>query len=188
MKELIKWLLISIALIIVLVFANGCYYVFRGQERSMAKLEQGRELNLYECCSIYTMHLAVWILGRPGYPEASHLAYLMLKKSSEGSYITIFDNAPVRIPKDSRRYKLTFPDNLKIDSSECEMVAGFYDLLGNYVGESPHIVTAYDCRFVVTYADITYYVGKIKLHGALFKYIQDKGWIHSFTVCYSWQG
>ena len=53
----------------------------------MAKLEQGRELNLYECCSIYTMHLAVWILGRPGYPEASHLAYLMLKKSSEGSYI-----------------------------------------------------------------------------------------------------
>lgn len=153
----------------------------------MAKLEQGRELNLYECCSIYTMHLAVWILGRPGYPEASHLAYLMLKKSSEGSYITIFDNAPVRIPKDSRRYKLTFPDNLKIDSSECEMVAGFYDLLGNYVGESPHIVT-YDCRFVVTYADITYYVGKIKLYGALFKYIQDKGWIHSFTVCYSWQG
>ena len=47
MKKLIKWLLISIALIIVLVFANGCYYVFRGQERSMAKLEQGRELNLY---------------------------------------------------------------------------------------------------------------------------------------------
>ena len=152
----------------------------------MAKLEQGRELNLYECCSIYTMHLAVWILGRPGYPEASHLAYLMLKKSSEGSYITIFDNAPVRIPKDSRRYKLTFPDNLKIDSQEVKMVAGFYDLLGNYVGESPNIVTCYDCRFVVTYADITYHVGKIKLHGALFKYIQDKGWLHSFTVCYSW--
>ena len=90
MKKLIKWLLISIALIIVLVFANGCYYVFRGQERSMAKLEQGRELNLYECCSIYTMHLAVWILGRPRYPEASHLAYLMLKEPPECGY-TIFD-------------------------------------------------------------------------------------------------
>ncbi len=185
MKKLIKWLLISIALIIVLVFANGCYYVFRGQERSMAKLEQGRELNLYECCSIYTMHLAVWILGKPGYPEASHLAYLMLKEPPECGY-TIFDNAPVRIPKDSRKYKLTFPDNLKINSQEYVVTAGFYDLLGNYVGESPNIMTTYDCEFVATYADITYYVGKIKLYGALFKYIQDKSWIHSFTVRYCW--
>ena len=81
MKKLIKWLLISIALIIVLVFANGCYYVFRGQERSMAKLREGKELNLYECCSIYTMHMAVWMFGWPISPEAAKEAFWLHQKS-----------------------------------------------------------------------------------------------------------
>ena len=108
MKKLIKWLLILIALIIVLVFANGCYYVFRGQERSMAKLEQGRELNLYECCSIYTMHMAVWMFGWPISPEAAKEAFWLHAKP-DGYYGSPYDEMGLYIKRRRDRsdfYKL----------------------------------------------------------------------------------
>lgn len=184
MKKLIKWLLISIALIIVLVFANGCYYVFRGQERSMAKLEQGRELNLYECCSIYTMHTAIWMFGRCVSPEAARQAYLMTKVPPKDKY-NVNSNAFIKLPKESLEYKLAFPNDLKINIDTIMLSnGGFCDLLGNKVPESYVKSYYYDCEFYATYSDIVYKVGNIKVYGTLLKYIQDKGWLHPFNIRY----
>ena len=183
MKKLIKWLLISIALIIVLVFANGCYYVFRGQERSMAKLREGRDLNLYECGSIYTMHTAIWMFGRCVSPEAARQAYLMTKVPSGHHYYS-HSNDFIKLPKESLEYKLAFPENLKIDSQRVMVSAGFYDLAGNYI-DSERPGTIYECEFDVTYSNMIYKVGNIKIYGTLLKYIQDKGWINGFRVHYS---
>ncbi len=72
MKKCWKITLVSLAIIIALLFANGCYYVFNGQHKSMKKLQQGKELNLYECCSIYSMHCAVWMFGWVIAPEAAN--------------------------------------------------------------------------------------------------------------------
>lgn len=40
----------------------------------MRKLQAGKELNLYECCSIYSMHTAVWMFGWVISPEAAYMA------------------------------------------------------------------------------------------------------------------
>ena len=52
-----KRFIILIVSLLALLFGNGFYYVFFGQHKSMAKLEGGSELNLYEKCSIYTSNI-----------------------------------------------------------------------------------------------------------------------------------
>ena len=73
MKKTIKIILA----IIILLFVNLIYYVFIGQSNSTQKLEQNKELNLYECVSIYQMHTAVWMFGWILSPEAAQQAFIM---------------------------------------------------------------------------------------------------------------
>lgn len=77
MKKYVKIILIGALCLVFAVFINGCYYVFCHQDKSMAKIQQGKELNLYECCSIYTMHMAVWMFGWPLSPEAARECVLL---------------------------------------------------------------------------------------------------------------
>ena len=57
--------------IFIVVFINGCIYVFALQDRTMNKIKNNEEVSLYEKCSIYTMHMAVYMFGWPLSPEAS---------------------------------------------------------------------------------------------------------------------
>ncbi len=84
MKKYWKITLVSLAIIIAVVFVNGCYYVFNGQHKSMKKLQQGKELNLYECCSIYSMHCAVWMFGWPIAPEAANECFKLHFPKEDG--------------------------------------------------------------------------------------------------------
>lgn len=78
MKKVVKITLLSLLGLFVVVFANGCYYVFMGgQDRSMAKIRQGGRLNVYECCSVYTMQMAMWMFGWPFSPEAAKECFLL---------------------------------------------------------------------------------------------------------------
>ena len=77
MKKPIKITLISLLIIVAIVFVNGCYFVFCHQDKSMAKIQQGKDLNLYECCSVYTMHMALWLFGWPLSPEAAWECFLL---------------------------------------------------------------------------------------------------------------
>ena len=52
MKSPVKITLISLLVLVAVIFINGCYFVFCHQDKSMAKIQQGEDLNLYECCSI----------------------------------------------------------------------------------------------------------------------------------------
>ena len=187
MKKLIKWLLISMALIIVLVFANGCYYVFRGQERSMAKLEQGRELNLYECCSIYTMHMAVWMFGWPISPEAASEAYYMHFKDDNDirwSSNTDFLNSKVIASnpnfKEKKPFKVSWPiDLMQIPKDELKYALAYntsntqvlFTQNGNPILE-----------YTVEYQDIKYNFGHISIYTGLFKYLQEIGWLHPYKM------
>ena len=65
-----------LALFIVL-FINGCIYVFALQDRTMNKIQKGEDVSLYEKCSIYTMHMAVYLFGWPLSPEAAGEIYRM---------------------------------------------------------------------------------------------------------------
>lgn len=75
MKKFLKTTLILIVSVFLIVFANGCYYVFYGQEKSVEKLEQGKDLNAYEIASIYSMHTACWMFGWVISPEAAKLVF-----------------------------------------------------------------------------------------------------------------
>ena len=67
-----KKFFISVLLLVATVFLNGIYFVFSGQRRAAEKIESGGRLNLYECCSVYTMHMALWMFGWPMSPTAAH--------------------------------------------------------------------------------------------------------------------
>lgn len=84
MKKGLKYCLMLLVTIIGIIFINGCYYVFCGQEKSMKKLQQGKELNLYECCSIYSMHMAVWMFGWPIAPEAAKECFMLHLPYTQG--------------------------------------------------------------------------------------------------------
>ena len=61
----------AILTIIAALFINGCYYVSRGQFKSAGKMAGGKELSLYECFSLYTLHTAFWMFGWPAAPAAA---------------------------------------------------------------------------------------------------------------------
>ena len=61
----------SLVLFFIGVFINGCIYVFALQDRTMNKIQKGEDVSLYEKCSIYTMHMAVYMFGWPLSPEAA---------------------------------------------------------------------------------------------------------------------
>ena len=58
-------------IVFLVVFVNGCIYVFTLQEKTMDKIKNGARVSLYEKCSIYTMHMAVYMFGWPLSPEAA---------------------------------------------------------------------------------------------------------------------
>ena len=55
-----------------ILFVNGVYFVFSGQRRAAQRLDDMGRLNLYECCSAYTMHMALWMFGWPISPAAAY--------------------------------------------------------------------------------------------------------------------
>lgn len=65
-----------IAICTILLFNLACY-TFVGQDISAKKLAQGKELNLYECASIYQMHTALWLFAWPASPAAANEVFLM---------------------------------------------------------------------------------------------------------------
>ena len=176
MKKYVKIVLIGVLCLVFAVLINGCYYVFWGQEKSMKKLQNNQDLNFYECCSIYSIHTAIWMFGWTISPEAAQQAFLMLKPHK---YPVSIHNDYFITPKDELRYKLAFPDNLEIKKDKWRN--SMYDLSGQIIYSNS---TLYSCSFYVTYSNIVYKVGNIKLYGSLLKYIQDKDWIHGFDIEY----
>ena len=67
----------AILTLFIIVFINGCIYVFNLQEKTMDKIKKGEEPSLYEKCSIYTMHMAVYMFGWPLSPEAASEIFKM---------------------------------------------------------------------------------------------------------------
>ena len=77
MKKGIKITLSVILGIILLIFINGVYYVFWGQEKSMRKLNAGKELNLYEVRTIRSFNFLNYTIGRARCREAAEQCWLM---------------------------------------------------------------------------------------------------------------
>ena len=86
-KRTLKILLFSALIVISLLFANGFYFVFRGQFVAWEKVKSGKELNYYETFSVYTMHSALWMLFWWASPGAANEVFMMQMCNKRGEIV-----------------------------------------------------------------------------------------------------
>lgn len=186
-------------------FINGCYFVFCHQDKSMAKIQRGEDLNLYECCSIYTMHMAVWMFGWPLSPEAARECFLLhfphedddlvRFKASRGfmkspklrtavEYLSDKQSgASVHVAwKASKDYALYSPEHrAAIAVNACDVIKGEVDkTTGDYE-------IRIRCAMVYPkYSRTEFNLGKfsIWIQEGLFRYLEERGWISRYIAEY----
>ena len=181
-----------------LLFGNGCYYVFYGQNLSTKKLLEGRDLNLYEMCSIYTMHIALWSLGWPLSPQAARECFLLhfpqkdtvtirmnlsspriqasvrsLKDRQVGSYESLTWNGDEAYSLSSPEHKAAIAVNPCRVEKECQE-GSLYSCSVYSIMQYPKLSnTVFTLGFI-----------RIPIQEGLFRYLQDKGWLSCFTARY----
>ncbi len=195
MKKTIKIFASILLAAAAVVFANGVYYVFYGQSKSAEKLARGEDLNIYECCSIYTMHCATVAFGWMLSPEASYQCAVMLF-SKEGSIhyrSSDFMRSSVIQSQiansESDKFVIDFPLNAITGNKKSPLrnelkYAIAYDGAEYSLANGNPTLTV-DCKYD-RYIGV-YDVGVLvfRFHWELLRYIQDKGMIHRCTVVYT---
>lgn len=205
MKKPVKITLISLLIIVAIIFANGCYFVFWHQDKSMAKIQQGKELNFYECCSVYTMHMALWMFGWPLSPEAARECFLLHFPHEENGVVRFkasrgFMKSPklqkaveylsdkqsgtsVHVAwKASKDYALRSPEHrAAIAVNACDVIKGEVDkTTGDYE-------IRIRCAMIYPkYSRTEFNLGKfsIWIQEGLFRYLEERGWISRYIAEY----
>lgn len=176
MKRGKKILFVILAVIAVIVI-NGVYYVFAGQGRSMRKLESGKELNLYECCSIYTMHMAVWMFGWPLAPEAAHEAFLLHFPHKKDVVRNIDMYAANGFSKEIQVKGVDYA-NMKWADMRVPLALNSPDTYFE-------VTDSYSmCVVPVAYTDAVHRIGRIPVNTSLFVYLQKRGLLHPYRMVY----
>lgn len=176
MKKINKHLrniLLGLAAVIMLIFANVVYYVFQGQSKSLEKLDQGKELNAYECFSIYTMHCAMWMSGPLIMPTGQWEAMLMHFPHDE-PVAALF---PIDVYAHNG-YSLEVGPDMKAFYIY-ELTTVFNSWVDMEVSES-----ASSCALMIEYTDRVIKRGKITINTRLFKYLQNKGLLFPYGKIY----
>lgn len=197
----IKVLLKILVIIVLIVFINGLYYIFAGQFKSMQKLSYGKELSLYECCSIYSVHTAAWLSSWILSPEAAEQCFLM-SFSKEGSthirkaHFMKSDYIRKQIAlHNGRTFTINYPLNEITSNKKSNLrkelrYALAYDGAEYYPIADPEKdeVLSSELRLDVKYDNYTavYHIGiaKITFNWQLMRHIQNRGWLHKCTIIY----
>ena len=183
MKKSVKIALIGLLCLVFAVLINGCYYVFWGQEKSMKKLQNSQDLNFYECCSVYTMHMALWIFGWPLSPEAAKECFLLhfpQKDTVEFEITNAIYNSP-KIELNSPEHRAAIALNpCKITRVETpEWLTEYNRKLYDVKITSPMIYPKH--------SRTEFNLGKVTIivHEGLFRYLQDRGWLSKYIAEYN---
>lgn len=210
MRKTVKISLIVLSVLVAIVFVNGCYFVFSGQEKAMQKIRQGDRLNLYENCSAYTMHMALWIFGWPLSPEAARECFLLHFPHHEDEVVTFsaskrFIKAPKLLAainsladkptgstvhvtwNASRDYALNSPERrAAIAVNACDVTKGRI-----VESDSENAANGFEVRISCAmiypkYSWTRFNLGKfsIYIHEGLFRYLQDNGWLSKYMAVY----
>lgn len=169
MKKTIKIILV----IIVLLFANLVYYVFIGQSNSVQKLTQNKELNLYECISIYQMHISMWSVGWIIAPEAAMEARLMHVKHKDP--VVIYSSFPSLAKPELWKNGIY---NYKNPQFRYALALNTSDLTIEKTDDCTI------CSLTVKYTDNVHSICNIPVNTCLFKYLQDINWIFPYKIIY----
>lgn len=206
LKHLKRTLLTLLALFVV-VFANGCYFVFCHQDKSMDKILAGKGLNLYECCSVYTMHMATWMFGWPVSPAAAKECFMLhfphkdtvrLGRPSKFSSSEKICKAVERLQgmpvgtsvtvawHGDTDYALRSKERYAaIALNACKVIK-----VKDAVGEDGFRSVAITSPMIYPeYSRTKFDLGKITIviHEGLFRYLQDRGWLSKFIAVYNFK-
>lgn len=197
MKKVIITIAVTIAIVISAIFANGCYYVFYGQFKTVDKIHNNIQISLYEKCSIYTMHMATYTFGWVYSPEAAYCNLLMCfphNKNYKVYYNTDCWLTPkIRSHIKNKEYgKITWSGNAhsgQIGDYNIKSPEHRAAILLNWciLDETPKYYTA-TCEYSYKVPSATeFYVGKLKIiiNEQLFYELEKCGWLHPYIlVCY----
>lgn len=197
MKKPIKITLFILLVIVAIVFTNGCYFVFKGQFIATDKVQSGKDLNLYEIASTYTMHTACWLFGWVFAPTTAHLAFCSqfgiipencslhtlrnskLNKIQEYLLKNKIINKPYRITFDS----YTDDVSMYLNGTTITLINYASQDFGNsepFIRGEFRIDAYYDYKpGIITFKNI-------KISETLFDYLENKNILHPFKYTDTW--
>ena len=169
MKKFIRIILI----LLILWVGHLSTYVFIGQQKSVEKLEQNKELSLYECICIYQMHITIWSFGWIVAPEAAMEARMMHIKHKNP--VTIYSSFP----------KFVKPELWKNGSYNIQDPQFRYAVALNGRNFTIDRADTYTkCTLTVEYTDNVHSVCGFPINTCLFRYLQDKHWLYPYDIVY----
>ena len=187
-KKMLKCI-VSVTLI---VFINGCIYVFGLQEKTMKKIQDGAQVTLYEKCSIYTMHMAVYLLGWPLSPEAAGEIFRMsfpwnrekdvYKRNDFFIESPTVDKALNNLATGQRKYIAFKASTAYNTASPDHRVALAVNPGYLYKKDGKIYLESYAHYPQYSKTPITLFGAKIIIHEGLFHYLEKIHWIHPYTM------
>ena len=182
----------SLVLFFIAVFINGCIYVFALQDRTMNKIQKGEDVSLYEKCSIYTMHMAVYMFGWPLSPEAAGEIFRMsFSKNREKTIYKendyFMDSPAVQRAlnglEEGQRKKIVFKAETAYNTASPDhRVALAVNPGFLYKKEGKVYLESYAHYPYYSATPITLFGAKMIIHEGLFHYLEKIGWMHPYTM------
>lgn len=183
---------ILILITFIIVFLNGCIYVFGLQDRTIQKIQDGATVSLYEKCSIYTMHMAVYMFGWPLSPEAAGEIYRMSFPWNRDKQVFKTNDFFMKSPAvqkalsgldEGQRKKIVFKAETAYNTaSKDHRVALAVNPGFLYRKDGMVYLESYAHYPYYSATPITIFGSKIIIHEGLFHYLEKIHWLHPYTM------
>ena len=204
-KKIIKITFLTLLALIATVLVNTCIYVFAGQNKSVEKLSKGQELSLYECCSIYATHLTMCFVGYPIAPEAARECLKLHFTDRDTIYFNWHNFSGSKKLEEAHRQLIDKPDGssvriswngnkdyspfsgehrLAIAANPCTLTKIRYLEFECFPDEYWYTITTSTEYPKYSRTEFNFKKFKIVFNEGLFRYLQDKGWLHKYTAVY----
>ena len=175
-----------------MAFVNGCIYVYALQDKTMNKIQKGDDVSLYEKCSIYTMHMAVYLFGWPLSPEAAGEIFRMsfpwnrekrvFKKNDFFIDSPTVGNAIKHLGYGQRKYIAFKASEAYNTASPDHRVALAVNPGYLYKKDGKFYLESYAHYPNYSKTPFTIFGAKIIIHEGLFHYLEKIHWLHPYTM------
>jgi hypothetical protein len=172
--KIIKYIVEIMIIVIIFTIINLFYWTTSDrQQQCVAKLENNKELNLYEKCSIYSIHVAIFTIGQVISPESATQQFYMSYPHGKKLFKTnILDNLKIGTVK--------LPYTLKNARVACTVNTWH---VKEKVINNKHIKYIHSiCKYDYIHDD-TIILG-FRFNEGLFNYLQKIGWLFPYEIEY----
>lgn len=186
-----KKICIIFAVIIGMIFINACYFVFSGQFKATEKINSGKELNVYETFSAYTMHTGCWMFGWVIEPTVAKLAFCSQFNITPKYGHQIAKHVPTNNDIETIKSNMHVGDSVRLAFSNYLTDAAIlfngstliYTNLVEYDDDEPN-VKHWLYRIPMDYKPGIITIANVKISETLFDYLENKNILHPFDWKY----